>query len=227
MIQGTSRTRKAAGGGGAARERALSARPASYLQHTTARTARYKMTSFMDLMFPATSTPVVEKESRKDGTFAGALEPSHANGQGARGETLRPYNKDRAIQLPAEIKLKIRVYLMGERAQRGDQSRNRFDREGNGGATQSTAARSEPTDVELTFTDPLTTIYGLKLAIMETQNLFGMLTVMKWQTILHVDGKTVSDICSLADYANHVMEGEWEAEVMEKHELLVLDNGCT
>ena len=39
-------------------------------------------------MFPATSTPVVEKESRKDGTFAGALEPSHANGQGARGETL-------------------------------------------------------------------------------------------------------------------------------------------
>ena len=33
------------------------------------------MASMMDLMFPATSTPVVEKESRKDGTFAGALEP--------------------------------------------------------------------------------------------------------------------------------------------------------
>jgi|EP01043_Picozoa_sp_COSAG02_P002063 hypothetical protein len=185
------------------------------------------MTSMMDLMFPATAAPVVEKESRKDGTFGGALEPSHADGQGARGDTLRPYNKDRAIQLPAEIKLKIRVYLRGERAQNADESRNRFDREGIGGATQTAAARGEPTDIELTFNDPLTTIYGLKLQIMETQKLFGMLTVMKWQTILRVNGKTVSDICSLADYPNEVMEGEWEAEVMEKHELLVLDNGCT
>jgi hypothetical protein len=181
----------------------------------------------MDLMFPATSTPVVEKESRKDGTFAGALEPSHSAGQGARGNTLRPYNKDRAIQLPDEIKLKVKVYLMGERVLSADESRNRFDRDGQGGATQSSATRGDGVDVELTFTDPLTTIYGLKLAIMETQNLTGALTVMKWQTVLKVDGQTVSDICSLADYATHLMEGVWDAEVMEKHELLVLDNGCT
>ncbi len=181
----------------------------------------------MDLMFPATAAPVVEKESRKDGTFAGALEPSHADGQGARGDTLRPYNRDRSIQLPDEIKLKVRVHLRGERAQKGDESRNRFDREGNGGATQTSAVRGEPIDIELTFTDPLTTIYGAKLQIMETQNLCGMLTVMKWQTILRVNGKIVSDICSLADYPNEIMEGVWEAEVMEKHELLVLDNGCT
>ena len=181
--------------------------------------------SMMDLMFPsAPATTVVETESRRDGSFAGALEPSHASGQGARGEQLRAYNKDRAIELPAEITLKIMVYLMGERVANADESRDRFD--GLKGKAAH-AERGEAVEIELTFTDPLTTIYGVKLAIMETQNLVGALVVMKWQGVLRVDGMTVSDICSLADYPSHVMEGTWDCDLMEKHELLVLDNGCT
>eukprot|EP01052_Picozoa_sp_SAG31_P033549 SAG31_NODE_3809_length_3863_cov_2.881775_2_plen_55_part_00 len=54
-----------------------------------------------------------------------------------------------------------------------------------------------------------------------------MLTVMKWQATLKVDGQVVSDICSFADYAAQVLDGVWTCDLKEKHELLVLDNGCT
>ena len=183
----------------------------------------------MELMFPsAPATTVVETESRQDGSYGGALEPRHTDGQGARGVQLRAYNKDRAIDLPAEIKLKVRVFLMGDKAKTADESRDRF----NGGETDRATRnqdveRGEGTVIELSYTDPEISIYGVKLDLMETQGLEGALVVMKWQGIMRVDGQTVSDICTLADYPTHIMEGAWECDLMEKHELLVLDNGCT
>merc|ERR1719231_846236 len=112
--------------------------------------------------------------------------------------------------------------MLGQRVVEKDDSRNRF------GRGDDELKEGLVTDtIELTFDDPETTIYSAKLQILEGQGLGGMLTVMKWQATLKVDGQVVSDICSFSDYADKVLNGVWTCDLKEKHELLVLDNGCT
>ena len=119
--------------------------------------------------------------------------------------------------------IKMHTKLLGARVASADESRNRF---GLGEREQQHQVVVE-NEHELKFTDPECTVYSMKLRIMELNNLVGSLVVMKWQAVVRVDGQIVSDICSLADYAEHVLAGKWDCVLQEKHELLVLDNGCT
>jgi hypothetical protein len=191
------------------------------------------MASMMDLMFPA--APAADASADRS-HYGGALESSACyeadadnmraateHGQGHVGRTLRACNRDRSVKLPSKFFITIQTRLMGQRVADQDESRNRF---GQGERDEKHAVVSETTH-SIEITDPECTIYSVKLAVMELSQLVGALVVMKWQAVLRVDGQIVSDICSLADYGNHVLDGTWDCVLQEKHELLVLDNGCT